>query len=72
MVSEKKLASAARVALTQCLGVETGEKLLIVTNLEMKRIGEALFKEGEKLGAESTTPRDRSTVKNLHLWWWKR
>ncbi len=54
MVSEKKLASAARVALTQCLGVKKEEKLLIVTNPEMKRIGEALFKEGQKLGADST------------------
>jgi leucyl aminopeptidase (aminopeptidase T) len=54
MVSEKKLASAARVALTQCLGVTEGEKLLIVTNPEMKRIGEALFMEGAKLGAQST------------------
>ena len=53
MVSDKKLASAARVALTQCLGVEEGEKLLIVTNLEMSRIGEALYHEGVKIGAEA-------------------
>ncbi|NIM20378.1 MAG: aminopeptidase [Candidatus Latescibacteria bacterium] len=52
MVSEKKLASAARVALTQCLGVKEGEKLLIVTNPEKRRIAEALFQEGEKLGAD--------------------
>jgi aminopeptidase len=53
MLSEKNLASAARIALTQCLGVEEGEKLLIVTNPEMGRIGEALFREGVKLKAET-------------------
>ena len=50
---KKKLASAAKVALTQCLGVEKGEKLLIVTNPEMKTIGEALYREGVKLEAET-------------------
>jgi len=54
MVSEKKLSSAARVALIQCLDVKEKERLLIVTNPEMRRIGEALFQEGEKIGAEST------------------
>ena len=53
MVSEKKLASAARVALTQCLGIEEGEKLLIVSNPEMSRISEALYREGVKLKAET-------------------
>ncbi len=53
MVSEKKLASAARVALIQCLGIEEGEKLLIVSNPEMSRISEALYREGVKLKAET-------------------
>ena len=31
-VSDQKIAKAARTALTQCLGVKSGERLLIVTN----------------------------------------
>jgi leucyl aminopeptidase (aminopeptidase T) len=49
MENEKKLARAARTALTQCLAVKTNEKLLIVANPETQRIGEALYNEGLKL-----------------------
>ncbi|MFQ5512208.1 MAG: aminopeptidase [Candidatus Krumholzibacteriia bacterium] len=53
MVTDQKITRAARTALTQCLGVEAGEKLLIVSNPELQRIGEALYTEGVKLGAEA-------------------
>ncbi len=52
-VTDQKIAKATRTALTQCLGVESGEKLLIVANPELLRIGEALYAEGLKLGAQS-------------------
>ena len=51
MISEKKMSDAAKTALTQCLGVREGEKLLIVANPEYQRIGEALYSAGLKLGA---------------------
>lgn len=53
MITDKKMARAARTALTQCLAVKENEKLLIVTNLENQRIGEALYNEGVKLGAQA-------------------
>lgn len=53
MISEKKMSRAAKTALTQCLGLKTNEKLLIVTNPENQRIGEALYREGVKLGAQA-------------------
>ena len=52
MNDDKKLARAARTALTQCLAVKENEKLLIVANPETQRIGEALYKEGLKLCAQ--------------------
>lgn len=53
MVSESKITQAATTALTQCLNVKPGEKLLIVTNPEYERLGQALFDAGEKLGAKT-------------------
>jgi leucyl aminopeptidase (aminopeptidase T) len=53
MVSDKKMARAAETALTQYLGLKKGEKLLVVVNPEMERIGESLYREGLKLGAEA-------------------
>jgi leucyl aminopeptidase (aminopeptidase T) len=47
------MARAARTALTQCLAVQESERLLIVTNPENQRIGETLYKEGVKLGAQA-------------------
>ncbi len=51
MISKKRMSLAAHTALTQCLGVQEGEKLLIVANPEYQRIGEALYAEGLKIGA---------------------
>jgi len=51
MISKKRMSLAAHTALTQCLGVREGEKLLIVANPEYQRIGEALYAEGLKIGA---------------------
>jgi len=48
-VDEKKLAKAARTALTQCLVLKPSEKLLVIVNPETRRIGEALYKEGLKI-----------------------
>ena len=53
MTSDRKMQTAARTALTQCLRVKKGEKLLIVSNPEYQRIGEALYSEGVKLGADT-------------------
>jgi leucyl aminopeptidase (aminopeptidase T) len=53
MISDRQMARAARTALTQCLGVKEEEKLLIVTNPEYRRIGEALYAEGAKIGAQA-------------------
>jgi leucyl aminopeptidase (aminopeptidase T) len=53
MISDKKMSRAAKTALTQCLGLKENEKLLIVTNPENQRIGEALYNEGVKLGAQA-------------------
>jgi leucyl aminopeptidase (aminopeptidase T) len=47
------MTSAARTALVQCLGVKSGERLLILTNPEYQRIGETLFSEALKLGADA-------------------
>lgn len=54
MVSDAKMSKAARTALGQCLGLAEGEKLLVVANPEMQRIGEVLYKEGDKLGADAS------------------
>jgi aminopeptidase len=53
MVSDKKMANAAKTALSQCLGLREGERLLVVANPEQKRIGETLYREGLKLGADT-------------------
>jgi leucyl aminopeptidase (aminopeptidase T) len=53
MISDRKMTTAANTALRQCLGVKEGEKLLIVTNPEYQRIGEALYSAGTRLGAKT-------------------
>lgn len=53
MISDRKMTNAANTVLTQCLGVRHGEKLLIVTNPEYRRISEALYAAGVKLGADT-------------------
>lgn len=49
MITEKKLARAARTALTQCLAVKENETVLVIANPETQRIAEALYKEGLKV-----------------------
>ncbi len=53
MISDRQLVRAAHTALGQCLAVQAGEKLLIVSNPEYQRICEALYNEGVKLGADT-------------------
>lgn len=53
MITDKKMARAAKTALAQCLALKENEKLLIVTNPENRRIGEALYNEGVQLGAQA-------------------
>lgn len=47
------LRQAARVALTQCMGVSPGETLLVVTDERLREIGYALWEEARSLGAEA-------------------
>ena len=54
MVTEKKLARAARTAFTQCLAVKETEKVLVVANPETQRIAEALYREGLKITPHTT------------------
>lgn len=53
MISDRQMARAAKTALGQCLALKKDERLLIVTNPEYQRIGEALYNEGVKLGAQT-------------------
>jgi aminopeptidase len=53
MVTEKKLARAAKTALTQCLAVKENEKVLIIANPETQRIAEALYNEALKIAPQS-------------------
>lgn len=52
MISDRKMSRAAQTALSECLGIRHGERLLIVANPEYQRISEALYREGVKLGAQ--------------------
>ncbi len=47
-----ELYSAARVAVKDCMGVQSGEKVLIVTDELLRTIGYALWKESKELGTE--------------------
>lgn len=53
VVSERKMSQAAKTVLTQCMGAQAGEKVLVVTNPEYQRIGETIYREAIKLGAEA-------------------
>ncbi|MBN1885426.1 MAG: aminopeptidase [Candidatus Krumholzibacteriota bacterium] len=48
---DRKLMDAAMIAVRDCLKVTAGEKLLVVTDTELADIGEALFVQGNELGA---------------------
>ena len=47
------LSQAARVAVTQCLGARSGEKMLVITDEPLKDIGRALFDAGREAGCET-------------------
>ena len=49
-----ELKSAARSILASSLALKEGEKFLVVTDPDRRRIGEALFEAGAELGAEAT------------------
>ena len=47
-----ELASAALIAVRDCMGTRHGEKVLVVTDEPLRRIGYALFEAARTLGAE--------------------
>lgn len=47
-----ELLSAAMIAVRDCMGVQAGERVLIVTDEPMRTIGYALWKASKELGAE--------------------
>ena len=47
-----KLYSAARVALRDCMGIVSGEKILVVTDEPLRLIAYALWKEAKDLGGD--------------------
>ena len=61
---DKELLNAAEIALKDCLRVQTGEKLLIVTDTVLKEIGIALQDAGKTLGLDPVLieilPRERN------------
>jgi leucyl aminopeptidase (aminopeptidase T) len=48
----QELYSAARVAVRDCMGVVSGEKILIVTDEPLRMIGYALWKEAKEIGGD--------------------
>jgi leucyl aminopeptidase (aminopeptidase T) len=51
--TDQDLQRAAHVALTQCMGVSSGEAVLILTDEELRDIAYSLWREARDLGAES-------------------
>ncbi len=49
----EKLLSGAETALRDCMGLQKGEKLLVITDDLRYAIGKALFVKGQELGAEA-------------------
>ncbi|MEW6228004.1 MAG: aminopeptidase [Bacillota bacterium] len=47
------LRQAARIALTQCMGVSSGESVLVITDEKLREIGYALWEGARRLGAEA-------------------
>lgn len=47
------LTEGARVAINTCLNVKKGEKVLIITDTEKEKIGEALFRVAEEVKSEA-------------------
>jgi aminopeptidase len=52
MKISQELGSAARVAVRDCMGITTGEKVLIITDEPLRLIGYALWKEAKDVGGE--------------------
>ncbi len=48
----RRLKRAAQIALTRSLGLKSGERLVVVTDRFCRRIGQAFFTEGRRLGAQ--------------------
>ena len=48
----KQLADAATIALTECMGLQNNESVLILCDDQTLSIGQALFEAGKKLGRE--------------------
>jgi leucyl aminopeptidase (aminopeptidase T) len=49
----EQLKTAARTALTRCMGLQPGEKLLVVTDTSLEELGKIFFHTAQELGAES-------------------
>ncbi|MCI0409322.1 MAG: hypothetical protein L0191_12320, partial [Acidobacteria bacterium] len=47
------LLSAARIAVSQCLGARRGEKFLVITDAPLRPIGYAFFEAGREAGCET-------------------
>src|SRR2546427_12623802 len=47
-----ELLTAARTAVTQCLGAKRGEKMLVITDEPLRPIGYAFFEAGRGAGSE--------------------
>ncbi len=47
------LVNGARIAINTCLGVKKGESVLIITDTEKEKIGQALFEVANEAGAEA-------------------
>ncbi len=52
MTISRELASAALVAVRDCMGVRSGERVLVVTDGPMRLIGQALFEASRTLGTD--------------------
>jgi leucyl aminopeptidase (aminopeptidase T) len=50
---DNELYEAAVIAVKDCLRVQKGESFLVVTDTELKTIGQTLFEAGRSIGAES-------------------
>ncbi|HHT64149.1 MAG: aminopeptidase [Bacillota bacterium] len=50
---ESKLIAAAKTALLDCMGMEPAEKVLIVTDTELRELGEIFFNQARDFGGEA-------------------
>ena len=47
------LEHAAKIAVRDCMGVSKNEDVLIITDSEKRKIGQALFEAAQEFGAEA-------------------